>query len=214
VPASSSPDWTAIVGIVVAGVVGAGLGYLAAWRSDIRKFRHERELKASNDLQARLDDVAVALDNLGDACAAMRSEVLQYLGDDRVIPSWRAADDAYQHTRALIERLGMRPHADLKLVEEANGAARAMLEAIRLVDEAIINHRARRPDADSDAVSGVADAIERGYARRRAFENLARSVVGRLIGTEPAGMIIAAATRSGHPRRAEVPRSERESSAR
>lgn len=38
----SSPDWTAIVGIVVAGVVGPTLGYIAAWLSDRRKFQHER----------------------------------------------------------------------------------------------------------------------------------------------------------------------------
>jgi hypothetical protein len=184
VPApASGTDWTAIDGIVVAGVVGPAVGYFVAWRADQRRFRHERELKASDDLRMLLDDVEVALDRLAAACAEMRSQVLQHLGDDRVIPSWRAADDAYQHARAVIARLGMRPHADAQLVKRARDAARGMFEAIRLVDVAILNHRANLPDLESDAAMAVPAAINRGYEGRNTYEALAREALARLLGT-------------------------------
>lgn len=71
---------TADIGIIVAGVVGPGLGYVAAWRSDRRRFHHERALKASDDLRQRLDDVAAALENLGAASADLRQVILSYGG--------------------------------------------------------------------------------------------------------------------------------------
>lgn len=70
-------DWPAIVGIVTAGVLGPGLGYFAAMRSDRRRFRHERHLKAAGDLVALLDDVQVGLEKLGEGCAEMRNLALQ-----------------------------------------------------------------------------------------------------------------------------------------
>jgi hypothetical protein len=72
----TSSELTAVVGIVVAGVVGPGLGCLAAWRSDRRKFRHERELKAVDDLVALLDEGMVALGKLGKACSNLASAVV------------------------------------------------------------------------------------------------------------------------------------------
>jgi hypothetical protein len=47
-----------IVSLLIVGVLGPGLGVFAGRWPDRRKFAHERKLKASDDLIARIDDVS------------------------------------------------------------------------------------------------------------------------------------------------------------
>ena len=51
------------------------------------------------------------------------------------------------------------------------------------MDVAIINHRANRPDLESDAATEVPAAMNRGYEGRDAYEALAREALARLLGT-------------------------------
>jgi hypothetical protein len=178
-------DSTAIVGIVVAGVVGPGLGYIAGWRSDMRRFWHDRQLKAADDLVALLDDIEVALDKLGEACAEMRSQSMQYWNTPEVVgPSLQAAEDVYQNARALIARLRMRPYADPELVKKAGAAAACMLEAIRIVRRAIVGQSTEQPlpSAVTATLGDVPAAVDRGYEGMRVYEAAAREAVARLLG--------------------------------
>ena len=171
------------VGIVVAGVLGPGVGYWAAARSDRRRFKHEQQLKASDDLIARLDDVAVALDQLAGACANMRSAVLSYDADpDRVWTPLLTAEDAYQKARGLIARLGMRSHADPALLEKARAAADRMLDGIREVRAATIKARLKSGIPPYTDVAVVMNSIEAGYEARREYETHAREAIGNLLG--------------------------------
>jgi hypothetical protein len=179
-----SGEATAIVGIVVAGVVGPALGYVAGWRSDRRRFRHERTLKASDDLRDRIDDVAAALEDLGGACAEMRQVVLSAGPDlERVPPRLQVAEDAFQAARASIARLGMRPHADESLNESATVASGKMLDAIRAVRAALTWKRAKPdgPEATQELIP-LAGFIEEGYAATRMFQEDAREAIAALLG--------------------------------
>lgn len=164
------------------------MGYLAAWRSDRRRFQHERELKSGDDLVARLDDVQVALEKLGESCAEMRNRALAWGGDpDKVAPSLQAAEDAYQDARALIARLNMRPFADRRVVEQAREAAGEMMVGIRLVRQAVMAHGfpALPESISTEVLAGIGqvpDAIDRGYAAAEQYEALAREAVGKLLG--------------------------------
>jgi hypothetical protein len=181
---ASGTNWTAIAGIFIAGVVGPVVGYWAAWRSDLRRFHHERRLDARDDLVRLLDDVEAALDNLGEKCADMRSQVVQHAGGPEVGPSLIEAQRAFQHARALIARLRMRPYADQTLIEQAQTAANEMQKAIHLARTAIVSHRAGMIADEMAAAVGVPDAVEHGYTATEEYETLAREAVGRLIGAD------------------------------
>lgn len=196
----AATDWTAIVGIVVAGVVGPALAYVAAALSDRRHFRHERGLKASDDLRERLDDVAAALEDLGAACAVMRGAVLHHAGSPvQVGPPAVDAGDAYQQARARIARLGMRSHAPGETVAKAQAAADAFREAIQLVREATVAEGMAATTKSQTvldlvtrtnlALSNVPAKVETGYERTRQFETAARDALERLLGSEASAPI-------------------------
>ena len=174
------------MGIVTAGVVGP----VGNWLADRRRFTHDSNLKSSDDLLSLIDQVEVALDQLGVACAEMRRQVVLYESDPvRVGPSLQNAQDAYQPARALIARLRMRPHASDDLVERAKTAADHFQKATRLVRKALVirqlGERATQ-EARMDgrtALENVPDAVEKGYAATRDYENSARLAVSQLLGT-------------------------------
>jgi hypothetical protein len=180
------PDWTAIVGIVTAGVVGP----VGNWLADRRRFSHERKLKSADDLRELIDQVEVALDQLGAACAEMRQRVVPYGGDpERVGPSLHKAEDAYQNARAVIARLSMRPHAGDDLVRQAKGAADHFLEANKLVRTAVViaSMGEQAPmELKTSGLSGLGEvggAIERGYSATHDYEESARAAVVKLLGS-------------------------------
>jgi hypothetical protein len=178
---------TAIVGIVVAGVVGPAVAALAMWVADRRRFIHETKLKASDDLVARLDEVAVGLDQLGATCAVMRGA---FIGDgidkpEKVWPTVYPVRDAYQRARGLNARLGMRPHADPSIVEKAEAAAERMHEAEGHVITILVESRAGLPTReDSMRLGPVFDNIEAGQSLKREYEGLARGAIAGLLPTD------------------------------
>ncbi len=170
---------TANIAIIVAGVVGPGLGYIAAWRGDRRRFGHERTLKASDDLIARLDGVATALENLGSASAELRQIALAAgPRHEQVQPRVLSAEDAYQVARASIARLGMRPHAGEDVMEIATAAATMMLDAIRIVRSAALDDAAAHRNLGS-----VVDLIDSGYDYTTRFQEQARAAIADLLST-------------------------------
>lgn len=127
-----------LAGIIVAGVIGPRKAASAAREADERRFVHERGLKASDDVLARIDDVAGSLEVLEEACATLRGWVA---GPSLSEPArmWelvRDAEDAFQRSRASIARLAMRPHASGELVEAAEGASKAFHKAAAEAPEA------------------------------------------------------------------------------
>jgi hypothetical protein len=187
-------DAQTIVAIVVAGVVGPGLGYFAAARSDRRRFRHERELGASDDLRRMLDDVEASLDELRAVCAGLRIEASQDLGNHaKLSPEVRAAADASQRCHALVARLSMRPHADEELTRHAYAAASSMNDAVRSVGLAMFAHSAGDYKHEVEQTTAIADAIERANEHIAAFEMHARAALGRLVapGVPEAGGLMA-----------------------
>jgi hypothetical protein len=180
----NATDWTAIAGILSTAVVG-----LAGVLVTGLRFGHERRMKASDDLVALLDGVDVGLEELGGACAELSQYALAYGGEPQLVaPRLQVADDAYQKARALIERLGMRPHADARLVERARASADSMLDGIRLVRRAVIAHPLGHPYSTEAqaALGGLPARINQGYESKRAYEILGREAIGRLLG-HPAG---------------------------
>ena len=109
--------WTGIAGIVVAGLVGRAVGFWAMASADRRRLRydekqkaadrrHERQLKASDDLRDRLDDVAASLEILGQACVDMRDQPVE---SDDAARAFAAAADAFHLARVRVTRLATRP---------------------------------------------------------------------------------------------------------
>jgi hypothetical protein len=173
-------DWTALGGIVTAGVLGPALGYYAAKRADVRRFQHERGLKASDDLVARLDDSQLGLEQLWEATAELMSQCLSYGNDpDHVAEPLRIAEDAYQVARARNARLSMRPHATTEVVGKAAEAAKCLLEVIVLARRAIIAEALGQADrVEALANLGLMpEAINRGIDCTREFEALARGAI-------------------------------------
>jgi hypothetical protein len=73
----------------------------------------------------------------------------------------------FQDARALIARLGMRPHANAELIKQAKDAADAMREAIQLAAKALLNHRIERPAEEAEAAGAVPAAVRRGFMTGR-----------------------------------------------
>lgn len=176
-----------IVSLLIVGVLGPALGVLASRWADRRKFAHERNLKASDDLIARIDDVASALEKLGEACAVMRQSFLSLgVADTKAVwPLVRAAEDAYQRTRALNARLGIRPHADPDLLAKAEAAASSLLSAVRDVRMALIHADTVRATGqeplDELPIGSVMENIDTGYTQTREYHAQARVAVGNLL---------------------------------
>lgn len=110
-----------IVSLVIVGILGPALGVLAAWSADRRRFAHERKLKASDDLIARIDAVAESLDRLCEVCSIMRITAA-LLGPENVetLKAISEAEHVHIRTRALNSRLAMRPHAAFAVVPLAS----------------------------------------------------------------------------------------------
>jgi len=123
----------------VAGVVGPALGYGAAWIADRRRFRQEQRLKASDDLIARIDDVATALEELGASAARMRRVALVVGPEPNIVePLVEEGEDAFQRARASVARLRMRPHAPEAILVVADESTKSMVEAITIVRSALV----------------------------------------------------------------------------
>ena len=207
---------TAIVGIVVAGVVGPTLGYVAAWLSDKRKFRHERELKASDDLVALLDDVQIAIDRLWAACndLTVGFTILSKVGFDgldaeKFDPRFATALRADQDARALVARLRMRPHADPELVSRAEAAEGLLQDALNHMRfaRAVVGVGAPTEEA-TERLSDVPDLLKRARQEVRAYEALARDAVGKLIGSEVPNVRRRPGVQPKEKRHVEPPRDE------
>lgn len=190
------PDWTAIVGIVTA----AGVGLVGTRFSDHRRFDAERKVRSGDDLLRLIDDVEVALDQLATACADLRSKATAYLhpNDSRIRPSLDNAHDAYQHARAVIARLSMRPHASDDLVAHAKTAAGRYQEVTLRVHSQL--HLLDDGQAIDRQLLGVlAQRLKEGDDAMRDYEKAARIVVGKLLGA-PAAAPDARTRPEGAPR--------------
>jgi hypothetical protein len=181
-------EGTAVVGIIVAGVVGPAIAVYASRLADRRRFEHERKLKASDDLIERIDEVGAALGELGAACATTRQVFLALAASepDKLWPPIRDAEDAYQRARALTARLGMRPHADAELVKKAEAAAGSHQESTKAVRINLIRSQAARAAVGSVVmaeypVERVMEHIETGYTLTREYEVQARVAIGQLL---------------------------------
>ena len=128
-----------LAGIFAAGVAGP---WVTRWwnaRDQERQFRHDRGLKASDDLRDRLDDVGAGLELLDEAVAAARAVVFTAGAKrEHVWEPLQGAEHAYQVARARIARLQMRPHASERAVDAARAASKAYLDAIRIVRAAMV----------------------------------------------------------------------------
>ena len=157
--ASSSPDWTAIAGLASTAVVGVA-GIAGTWR----RFGHERKLKATDDFLARLDDVQRALTKLRAARTRMRDDFARYASHaewtTRAEESLHAAVEAYDDALAAIALLGIRSHADRRLVEQADAAAKSMSAAIDEANAFGVSRLLGEPD--SEALRKVTRSIEEG----------------------------------------------------
>ncbi len=177
----------AIVGIVVAGVVGPALGYVAAWRVDQRRFNHERRLKISDDLRERADEVGSALERLGEAAADLRLVAVTTAETDlnALQAKRRVVFDRYQVARVSIVRLSMRPGATAELVAiagkaalEFNGTATAAREALVLL----------RLGGDGGAERAAAlmlsipSQVDEGYGATNEYVAEARRVLDSIVG--------------------------------
>lgn len=125
---------TADIGIIVAGVMGPGLGYVAGWRSDIRRFGEERRLKASDDLRDRIDEVGATLEALSVAAVGVRSETLQHAANRAALAKalgkhqWDAVASAYRHDPTFNEAPARRVAAARKALA---GFAESKRSAVR-----------------------------------------------------------------------------------
>ncbi len=176
-----------IVSLLIVGVLGPGLGVLAGRWADRRKFAHERKLKASDDLIARIDDGAASLEELGEACTTMRQSFLSLgVADTKALwPLVSIAEDAYQRSRVKTARLGIRPYADSELLAKADEAASSLLSAVRDVRTALIKADLARATGkeplDELPIGPVMEKIETGYTQTREYHARARVAVGNLL---------------------------------
>ncbi len=178
---------TADLAIVVAGVVGPGLGYFAASRSDHRRFRHERALKASDDLRERLDEVAATLEALAEAAVGLRSETTIHAANrtPELSQAMRAAADAYQAARVSIARLEMRAHADDDVVKAAQEAAELLERPTDVAFNALILRRAEAqatPESSTE-LAEIPRMVEAGYGGVRRYQLEAKRADAALLGT-------------------------------
>jgi hypothetical protein len=177
-----------IVSLVIVGILGPTLGVFAARWADRRRFAHERKLKASDDLVARIDDVAESLDRLCEVCSIMRmTAVLRGPESVDTLEAISEAEHAHIRTRALNSRLAMRPHADPALLESAVAAAMSMNSGIENIRNANVRRRAAVKAAGQPIVLGVYDdervesLLNSGLEHIKEFEARARATIGMLL---------------------------------
>jgi hypothetical protein len=185
---STSTTVTAVVGIVVAGVVGPAIAIVASKWADRRRFDHERKLKASDDFVARIDEVAGSLDDLCETCAIMRMTASVWGPETKeALEALSKAEQAHIRTRTLAARLKLRPHADSALVQSALAAAASVHAAIENVRNANPTRQAAAKAAGQTIVVGeYDDEIVESHATDalehiESFESQARSAIGKLL---------------------------------
>jgi hypothetical protein len=221
----------AIVGIVVAGVGGPTLGYVASWLGDRRRFRHERSLKATDDLIARVDEVAAALETLAEKTESLRTIVFTIgLDPGRTYRAKLDAEDAYRRVRISIGRLTMRPHADRELTDAGGNAASRIFDAVKHASDAIeteLTEEAKRRwitrqeeaqaegrppalpygGASFETIQRINYAMDDGYALIVDFQKMARATTEGLLGSTPRRRALAWAAARGYRPRASGNRS-------
>lgn len=183
-----------IVSLVIVGILGPALGVLGARWADRRRFAHERELKASDDLIARIDDVAESLDRLCETCSIMRITAV-FRGPESVetLKAISDAEHAHIRIRALNSRLAMRPHADPDLLESALAAAASMNSGIENIRNANATRQAAVKAAGQPIVFDTYDdklvesLLNSGLEHITEFEARARTAIGMLL-DEPSRM--------------------------
>lgn len=178
---------TADIGIIVAGVVGPGLGYVAGWRSDVRRFGVERRLKASDDLRDRIDEVGATLEALSVAAVSVRTETLQH-ATSRAPELWeviRVAEDTYEAVRVSVARLEMRAHADDDLTKAAKEAVELLRKPAQTARKALIARQTRGSES-SESIMGIAEIpqmVEAAYGGIRRYQLQAKRADAALVGT-------------------------------
>jgi hypothetical protein len=186
-----------LAGILAAGVVGPGVGYWAASRSDRRRFEHERGLKASDDVLARVDDVAASLRSLSEACSVLNAYVTIHGAGEEVRPPHSAARVALRAAEAEIARLAIRPRVPRDTVAKAEAASSCFSRGLDVVTMAMSATTASESSAgpDSPALRKVVAAalgalpdyggmVTRGDALISEFEDSARAAMAPLLGSE------------------------------
>jgi hypothetical protein len=183
-----------IISLAIVGILGPALGVLAARWADRRRFEHERKLKASDDLVARIDNVAESLDRLCEVCSIMR--ITAVVRGPESVETLRAISDAehaHIRTRALNSRLAMRPHADPALLDSARAAAASMNNGIENVRNANVTRQAALKATGQPIVIGAYDdklvesLLNSGLEHITEFEARARAAIGMLL-DEPSRM--------------------------
>jgi len=186
---NSGPTTTEfIVSLIIVGILGPSLGVLAARWADRRRFAHERKLKASDDLIARIDDVAESLDRLCEACSIVRiTAALQGPESVGTLKAISDAEHAHLRTRAVSSRLAMRPHADQTLLESALAAATCMNGGIENVRNANMARQAAVKAAGQAIVMAAYDddrvesLLNSGLKHIEEFKARARAAIGMLL---------------------------------
>ncbi len=170
-------------------MVGPGLGYVAGWRSDVRRFGVERRLKASDDLRDRIDEVGATLEALSVAAVDVRTETLQH-ATNRAPELWdviRVAEDAYQMARVSVARLEMRAHADDDLTKAAKEAAELLQKPAHTARKALIARQTRGSES-SESIMEIAEIpqmVEAAYGGIKRYQLEAKRADAALVGTPP-----------------------------
>jgi hypothetical protein len=178
---------TADIGIIVAGVVGPGLGYVAGWRSDVRRFGVERRLKASDDLRDRIDEVGATLEALSVAAVGVRTETIQP-ATSRAPELWeviRVAEDTYEVARVSVARLEMRAHADDDLTKAAKEAIELLRKPTQTAREALVARQTRGSES-SESIMEIAEIpqmVDAAYGGIRRYQLEAKRADTALVGT-------------------------------
>jgi len=178
---------TAEIGIVVAGVVGPGLGYVAGWRSDVRRFGVERRLKASDDLRDRIDEVGATLEALSVAVVGVRTETIQH-ATDRTPELWeviRVAEDTYQAARVSVARLEMRAHADDHLTKAAKEAIELLQKPTHTARKALIARQTGGSELTESImeIAEIPEMVEEAYGGIKRYQLQAKRTDAALVGT-------------------------------
>ena len=172
-------EWVAIAGIV-AGTVGTLTGALGGpWLQDHRRYNQEARLRSGDDLLGRIDEVLLALEDLAKAAVELRSMAFTYGADaSKIGPTAQATNDAYQRARFSIARLGVRPHADVELVDKATAAAKAFLLAWDHAWKALA--AGQHSTGSITLLAQIPDQVEKGYKAQREFEQSAQRLMREL----------------------------------
>jgi hypothetical protein len=175
-----------IVSLGIVGVLGPILAILASRWADRRKFAHERKLKASDDLLARVDEVAAALDRLHDACSEVWHSFF-WSGPQDTKETWthiRTADEVYWRARSAITRLEIRPHADSDLLAAANAASSCLLSVMQHIRTELTRtdlSRLKRVEVLDRHPEKAINDLEDCDEKIRQYQQLAREAVAKLL---------------------------------